>query len=265
MAHRILCSLFVLLIVGLCGSTGFGQQFSVSLQLGQQFSTTPATGSNTPTFSFAFVGRAQFEVSYDVLDGLTVGGKLTLNNAPIGGQFVVYLNPNALYRFHIYDDGQVGLTGYGGASLFASYSPNPPVVTPTKKVEPGDDPNDDDPRPGGNPTTPSQTFGIEGLLLSGVDVAYIIDDLTTLYGGLELDLRLFPTFQPAVYPYLEIDSLLADSFTLALGGYASWSPGVIGYSIYTNVFYDVTSDIGLRFEVGFDGNLYSYVRLTYKF
>jgi hypothetical protein len=263
--HRVLRSFIVLLVVGLFGSTGFGQQFSVSLQLGQQLSVASPSGSSIS--AFAFIGRAQFEVSYDVLDGLTVGGKLTLNNAPIGGQFVVYLNPNALYRFHIYDDGDFGVTGYGGASLFASYSPNPPVVTatPAKKVEPGDDPNDDDPRPGGNPTTPTQTFGLEGLLLSGVDVAYIIDDSTTLYSGLELDLRLFPTFQPAVYPYLEIDALLVDSLTLALGGYASWSPGVIGYSIYTNVFYDVTSDVGLRFEVGFDGNLYSYIRLTYRF
>ncbi len=255
MTHRILRSLFVLLVVGLFGSTGFGQQFSIALQL----------GSSTPTLFSAFNGRAQFEVSYDALDGLTLGGKLTLDNTPLGGQFIVWVNPNALYRFHLYDDGQVGLTGYGGASLFASYSPNIPVVTPTKKIEPGDDPNDDDPRPGGNPTTPTQTFGLEGLLLSGVDVAYIIDDLTTLYGGLELDLRLFPKFQPAVYPYLEIDYLAIDSLTLAVGGYVSWSPGVVGYSIYTNAFYDVASDVGLRFEVGFDGHLFTSLRLTYKF
>jgi hypothetical protein len=254
--HRVLRSLFVLLFVGLFGSTGFGQQFSIALQF----------SSSTPKLFSAFNGRAQFEVTYDALEGLTLGGKLTLDNTPLVGQFIFWVNPNALYRFHIYDDGQVGLTGYGGASLFGSYSPNQPVQTPTKpkEVEIEDD-DDGDPHPGGNPTAPTQTFGVEGLLLSGLDVAYIIDDLTTLYGGLEFDLRLFPKFQPAVYPYLEIDYVAIDSLTLALGGYVSWSPGVIGYSIYTNAFYDVASDVGLRFEVGFDGNLYTYLRLTYRF
>jgi hypothetical protein len=252
--HRVLRSFIVLLVVGLFGSTGFGQQFSVSLQF----------SSSTPKLFSAFNGRAQFEVNYDAWDGLTVGGKLTVDNTPLGGQFIVWLNPNALYRFHIYDDGQVGLTGYGGMSLFASYSPNQPVQAPSKPKEVEDDDNGD-PHPGGNPTAPTQTFGVEGLLLSGADVAYVIDDLTTLYGGLEFDLRLFPQFQPAVYPYLEIDYLAIESLTLAAGGYVSWSPGVFGYSVYTNAFYDVASDVGLRFEVGFDGNWYTYLRLTYRF
>jgi hypothetical protein len=243
------------LVVGLLGSAGFAQQFSVSLQF----------SSSTPTFFTAFNGRAQFEVSYDALPGLTIGSKFTLDNTPISGQFVVRLSPNALYRFDLYGDGEVGVIGYVGANLFASYSPNPPITTPTKPTEVEDD-DDGNPRPGGGPgPTPTQTLGLEGLVLTGVDVAYVIDDLTTLYSGLELDLRLFPQFQPAVYPYLEIDYLVIDSLTLAAGGYLSWSPGVFGYSLYTNAFYDLTEGFGLRFEIGFDGNLYTYLRLTYKF
>lgn len=235
MTHRALRFIIVLCIV-LLGSGSFAQQFSVSLQF----------GTATPTPLSAWNGRAQFEVSYDALDGLTVGGKLLLENAPLGGTFVVRLNPNALYRFNIYGDGQLGVTGYGGASLFGSYTPNPPTTTTSTN----DDPSDDDPRPGGGAT---QTLGVEGLLLTGADFAYAADDLTTLYGGLEADLRLFPQFKPVLYPYLELDYVVLDTLSLAVGGYVSWSPGVFGYNVYTNAFYDVTDQFGLRFEIGFDG------------
>ena len=257
MTHRALRQMIVLcglLGSALFGSAGFAQQFSVSVQLG---AVTPLSAN----------ARAQFEVNYDALDGLTLGGKLSLQNAPLGGSFLVRLNPNALYRFNIYGDGQLGVIGYGGLSLFGSYSPNPPTVSSPKDDDSNDanesnDDSNDDRRPGG---TPTQTLGVEGLLMAGADFAYAADDLTTLYGGLEADLRLFPQFNPVFYPYLELDYAALDNLNLGVGGYVSWSPGAFGYNLYTNAFYDLTDQISLRFEIGFDGQVYAFLRATYKF
>lgn len=257
MTHRLLRLIVLTWILTALGQACLAQQYSVSLQ----FSTA------TPTLFTTANARAQFTVSYDVMVGLTLGGKLTLDNTPIGGQFIVWLNPNALYRFQVYGDGQLGVTGYVGANLFASYSPNVPTTPKPSEGDPGNQVEDDDgdPHPGGNPSVPTQTFGLEGMLLTGADVAYVIDDLTTLYSGLELDLRLFAQFQPVVYPYLEVDYLAIEGLTVAAGAYLSWSPGLIGYSLYANAFYNLTSEIGLRFEISFDGNLNTYLRVTYKF
>jgi hypothetical protein len=278
--------LWLTLLLCLVGSSGFAQRFSIHLQGGA------APGS--------FGGRGQFEASLEFSPGLTFGTRLGVQNAPIGGVLEMSLSPFALYRFFIFGDGQWWFTGYVGAQFGAYYSPNRPASPPPdddleddddgggsgsgsgnsgsgssgddRGAENDNDKSEDsrdnrrsgrDPR-GDDDFDPVQTLEFTALGLSGIDGAYFVDDRLSLYFGLEVDLRALPTLEPVAYPYLEVDYLLLDNLTGAIGAYLSLKPSGVAYLLYTNLFYDLTREVGLRFEVAFGGSLSGYLRLTIR-
>jgi hypothetical protein len=62
-----------------------------------------------------------------------------------------------------------------------------------------------------------------------------------------------------------VDYLLLDNLTLALGAYLGVRPTALTYLLYTNLFYDLTRELGVRLEVAFDGAVSGYLRLTIRF
>jgi hypothetical protein len=62
-----------------------------------------------------------------------------------------------------------------------------------------------------------------------------------------------------------VDYLLLDNLTAAFGAYLSLRPSGVAYLAYTNLFYDLTREVGLRFELAFDGSVSGYLRLTIRF
>jgi hypothetical protein len=111
---------------------------------------------------------------------------------------------------------------------------------------------------------PTQTLEFTALALSGLDGAYYADERLSLYFGIELDLRALPVLEPVSYPYLELDYLLVDNLTGAVGGYLSLRPSSAAYLIYANLFYDFSSQLGAKLEVAFSGTISGYLRLTIR-
>jgi hypothetical protein len=112
--------------------------------------------------------------------------------------------------------------------------------------------------------SPTQTLEFTALALSGLDGAYYVDERLSLYFGIELDLRALPVVEPVSYPYVEVDYLLLDNLTGAVGGYLSLRPTAAAYLIYANLFYDFAPQLGAKLELAFNGTISGYLRLTIR-
>ena len=281
----------LMVLIWLVGSSAVAQQFSIHLQGG----TAPGS----------FGGRGQLEASFALSPGFSVGARLNILSAPLGGVIEVSLSPLMLYRVFIYGDGLWSFSGYGGAQLGVFYAPNRSASASgagdddsgggsdgsgsgrgssgksdggssgnggTASQNSGDDDtidSDDDRRGGRNPRgddnfNSTQPLEFTALGLSGVDGAYFVNERVSLYFGLEIDLRLLPILEPVAYPYAEVDYLLLDNLTLALGAYLGLRATGATYLIYGNLFYDLNRALGVRLEVAFDGAVSGYVRLTIR-
>lgn len=274
----------LVILIWLVGSSAVAQRFSIHLQAG----TAPGS----------FGGRGQLEASFALSPGLSLGARLNLVSAPLGGVVEVSLSPLMLYRVFIYGDGVWSFSGYGGVQLGVFYAPNSAAAAST-----GDDDDDsggsgsgsgntgsssgssddtgsdddgidddnesDDDRSGRSPRgdddfSPTRPLELTALGLSGVDGAYFVSERLSVYFGLEVDLRLLPILEPVAYPYVEVDYLLLDNLTVAVGGYLGLRATGATYLIYGNLFYDLTRALGVRLEVAFDGAVSGYLRLTIR-
>ena len=278
----------LMVLIWLVSSSAVAQQFSIHLQGG----TAPGS----------FGGRGQLEASFALSPGLSVGARLNLLSAPLGGVLEISLSPLMLYRVFIYGDGVWSFSGYGGAQLGVFYAPNRSAAvsqggrddsgggsdgsgsgssgnsgsgrsgTASQNSGNGDDDNaksDDDRRGGRSPRgddnfNSTQPLEFTALGLSGVDGAYFVNERVSLYFGLEVDLRLLPILEPVAYPYAEVDYLLLDNLTVAVGAYLGLRATGATYLIYGNLFYGLTQALGVRLEVAFDGAVSGYVRLTIR-
>lgn len=278
----------LMVLIWLVSSSAVAQQFSIHLQGG----TAPGS----------FGGRGQLEASFALSPGLSVGARLNLLSAPLGGVIEISFSPLMLYRVFIYGDGLWSFSGYGGAQLGVFYAPNRSAAasqggrddsgggsdgsgsgnsgnsgsgrsgTASQNSDNGNDDNaesDDDRRGGRSPRgddnfNSTQPLEFTALGLSGVDGAYFVNERVSLYFGLEVDLRLLPILEPVAYPYAEVDYLLLDNLTVAVGAYLGLRATGATYLIYGNLFYDLTQALGVRLEVAFDGAVSGYVRLTIR-
>ena len=275
----------LMVLIWLVSSSAVAQQFSIHLQGG----TAPGS----------FGGRGQLEASFALSPGLSVSARLNLLSAPLGGVIEISLSPLVLYRVFIYGDGVWSFSGYGGAQLGVFYALNRSAAvsqggrddsgggsdgsgsgngsgsrsgTASQNSGNGDDDNaesNDGRRGGRSPRGDdnfnfTQTLEFTALGLSGVDGAYFVNERVSLYFGLEVDLRLLPILEPVAYPYAEVDYLLLDNLTVAVGAYLGLRATGATYLIYGNLFYDLTQALGVRLEVAFDGAVSGYVRLTIR-
>ena len=275
----------LMVLIWLVSSSAVAQQFSIHLQGG----TAPGS----------FGGRGQLEASFALSPGLSVSARLNLLSAPLGSVIEISLSPLMLYRVFIYGDGVWSFSGYGGAQLGVFYAPNRSAAvsqggrddsgggsdgsgsgngsgsrsgTASQNSGNGDDDNaeSNDGRRGGRSPRGDDNFNstqpleFTALGLSGVDGAYFVNERVSLYFGLEVDLRLLPILEPVAYPYAEVDYLLLDNLTVAVGAYLGLRATGATYLIYGNLFYDLTQALGVRLEVAFDGAVSGYVRLTIR-
>jgi hypothetical protein len=245
--------------VMLCAFSSFAsaQNFAATLQI-----------SGASPFS-SFNALSQFELGLEVSPGVTVGAKLSLQNTLPGNAVLLRINPYALYKLLLLAEEQWFLTGYAGGNLNFTYAPSLTTGTAAlRTLEKGrgrggdeDDDNpvgDDFPQP--TPTSALE-FRVTGLV--GVDGAYFPTEVISLYFGLELDADALPTFRFWAYPYLELDYLVTEQLTVALGGYLSLGSST-GYNFYTYAFYDLTGTTSLRFELSFNGAFSSALRFVLK-
>ncbi len=267
----------VTILVWVIGSSAAAQQFSIHLQGG----TAPGS----------FGGRGQLEASFTLLPGLSAGARLNILSAPLGGVLEFSLSPLMLYRIFIYGDGLWSFSGYGGVQFGVFYAPHRSASASgagddnsgggsdgsgsgsgnsrSNNSESDNAETNDDRRSGRNPRgddnfNSTQPLEFTALGLSGVDGAYFVNERVSLYFGLEVDLRLLPILEPVAYPYAEVDYLLLDNLTAAVGAYLGLRATGATYLIYGDLFYDLTRALSVRLEVAFDGAVSGYVRLTIR-
>jgi hypothetical protein len=232
----------------------------------QNFAATLQISGASPFSSLNAL--SQFELGLEVSPGVTVGAKLSLQNTLPGNAVLLRINPFALYKLLLVAEEQWFLTGYAGGNFNFTYAPSLATTTALRTLESGKgkggDDDDDlpsgDDRPQPDPTSPLE-FRITGLV--GVDGAFFPTEEISLYFGLELDADALPTFRFWAYPYLELDYLVTEQLTVALGGYLTLGSST-GYNIYTYAFYNLTSTTSLRLELSFNGAFSSALRFVLK-
>ena len=240
---------FALSICWLLFSTTHAQRYNASLQF-----------SSGGAFR-ALVVSSQFELSYNPFSELTLGAKVGTQSSAVGAALSLRVNPYLFYRLLLVSSQTWFFTGYSGINL--SYNSGGGVVLvatakPKKEIE---DEIEDLPITSPIPT-PTET-GFQATALFGVDGAWFLDDLNSLYFGLETDLIIFPNLNFTVYPYLEYDIQVFDVLTVALGGYVGISTGFT-YNLYAYGIYNLSGNALLRLELSFNGGFLIALRWTIK-
>jgi hypothetical protein len=258
MTHRTRVGIIVALCWLACAQVK-AQSFVASLQLG-----------TTAPFS-AFNALSQFEIGLEVTPGVTFGAKISVQNTLPGNAVLLRINPSLIYKMLLIAEEQWFLTAYAGGNFNFTYAPNLITTNATssnlRTLESGkgkdgtddDNPSGDD-RPQPTPTAPLE-FRFTGLV--GVDGAFFPSELISVYFGFELDGDALPTPRFWAYPYLELDYLVSESLTVALGGYLSISSS-FEYNVYAYGFYDLTSTTSLRLELSFNGAFSTALRFALK-
>lgn len=197
--------------------------FLASPALADGFSTTISAG--TSPIGQAFSVRGVLAYSTTITDGLTLTAQMRLNYNTAGGTFGLSFRTTPKYTRPLFEGDGLYLSGFAGLDFLIVVLPTPVSLYVTPLV--------------------------------GVDLFYAVSDQFAVFAGTEFDLSLnFDgrpiELSPFVSFYVEGGYSVIDPLTVAIGVNLGTGFKSVSYNPYLNVSYDLTNEIRLILEGGYD-------------